>query len=231
MANPTHPRRRARRVVIGVGLVLGAIVLALGVSAWLAQCDPEWWPPKEAGAPAAESFENAVVTQLSAVREADAKGDAAWGVSLSEADVNAWLAHRLEPWLTNRDENFRWPQSVSPLSVRLRDGVITFAASVDGLVMSADAEPEVDASGALWMRVGTVHAGRLPVPAAWVLPGQLPERLRADPMAMRGVSIALGEAPVMADPVIKVDGARRVRVVSVQVREGRLEVKAVTEGK
>ena len=63
---------------------------------------PSWWSAAGDTSPEAAArgvgFENAMVREVTLVRE----GEDPWGFVVTDEDVNAWLANRLEGWLTSR---------------------------------------------------------------------------------------------------------------------------------
>lgn len=200
--------------------VAAAMVVAIIVAVLLAGATPGWWEEAsdtEAGAARAERLENGVATAMSAVRPL---GET-WSIALDEEDVNAWLAERLGKWLESRGE--AWPGALSRPRVRLEEGLVTVAAEVSsgGRVVSLGVRPRVE-HGGVWVEVEAVRVGRLPVPRDVAL-AFLPGGGGSVAAAMRG------EGPLAAEAMFRVDGVRRVRVLGVTPREGRLEVEAVTE--
>jgi len=127
-----------RRVAIAVGLLFIGVA---ALFAWrLAETPPEWFLERAAAAgdratrPAAVAAENRALTVLSAQRQ---PGDL-WRLELSEDDANAWLAHRLRPWL-DREYPGLWPERLRTIAVDFRPGRILV-----GLAF-ADASPgEID---------------------------------------------------------------------------------------
>lgn len=219
-------------MALGVMVVLGA---GGAGAAWYASRmsteAPAWWAEVEATLPAeqAREFENAALTQLSAVRpEGGAAGEryrsGEWSVSISEADANAWLEHRLRGWAESQE--LEWPGAVSKVRVRFEEGVVVIAARVlrDGrdVVVSARARVRFEESGALWVEVEGLRLGRLPVPAGLI-------REEIDEEEVR--EMIAGRRPVMDEALIPVDSGRRVRLIGLRSRDGRLEVTARTEGR
>lgn len=92
---PTRRRRRWRTPL----LLLAAVAFIVW---WAMLRPPGWW--REAGDTSPEAvargvgFENAMVREVTRVRE----GGDPWGFVVTDQDVNAWLANRLDPWLVNR---------------------------------------------------------------------------------------------------------------------------------
>lgn len=233
-----RPRRRAlARGLVGL-LVVAALLVAAGVV--LAGRRPAWWPPDAPDAALAEPFENAVVRQLTAPREPDASFTPAaagawrsgpWAVSISEDDVNAWLATRLEAWLANREPGFAWPAGVSWPAVRFEEGVVRVGVAVtdDGRerVLSVAVVPRVDEHGALWLDDGSARLGRLPIPVS--------AARRLGPVAAGGaieqvLAAFAGSCPLTPRAAVPLEGGRSVRVLTLTPRDGRLEVTCRTEG-
>lgn len=199
---------------------------------------PAWWGDRiDTGGidPMSKAlrFENAVATQVSAVRPARAGGgeyaSEEWSVSLSEADVNSWLSTRLSGWLAS--QGTAWPEGkLTPPFVQLRDGVVVVAVGViDGeseRVVSLECVPAIYKGGGLVLTPHRMYVGRLRVPFSQEWFARLAGG--GDREAMEKF---LGERPLADDAVIPVDEARRVRIVKITPRAGRLEVVARTEAK
>jgi hypothetical protein len=205
----------------------------------------------------ATALENAAVSQLYLARDAaknptpeDARWSSEpWSVALDETDVNAWLAARLPKWVEGQPGMPAWPETMSQLQIRLESGAIRAgvrvetetgnaprnARNADYRFITASFVPVVDADGSLWLTASWVHMGRLPVPAAWVIGdagasnGILPPELTGRPEAALFVGIAQGEAPFATTPVLALENNRRVRLLGIRVRDGRLELTMRTE--
>jgi len=113
------PARRGRR-----GRRLLLVLLAGMVAAWLAVSHrPSWWTAGGDRSPAAEArgvaFENALVREMTAVRP----DPTPWGFVIAEADVNAWLANRLGPWVESRGD-LDLPPGIDEPRIRFIDGGI-----------------------------------------------------------------------------------------------------------
>lgn len=152
---------------------------------------------------------------------------AEWAVSIRQEDVAAWLHDRFPRWVESRGGT--WPEDVSPPRIQLRaDSILLGAAvrGVDGDVLWIDALPELRPDGSLWLTVNHTGIGRLPLPAAQILE-RLPQNLLGD-AASRVLDIAAGRAPIAPKAELSLDDGRRVRLLSLRVHDGWMEVKAST---
>jgi hypothetical protein len=116
-------------------------------------------------------------------------------------------------------------------------------------VLGVEFHPSIDSTGALRARASRVHVGRLPMPASWLASTLtrraaefVPKETLASPPA-QAISAALlkeddrggepgtdsGGAVITRDAVIRLDDGRRVRVLGLTPRDGRLEVRFQTE--
>lgn len=237
-------RRIAGGAVAVVSLVFALVVLAMV----LASGRPSWWPRADRADPAAlaagEALENQVAAEISRVRPGAPESGAAgsrewrsgeWVVEISDGEAGAWLNTRLRKWLANRGAEL--PEVVRQIGVSFGDGAVRLGASVgrsgEERIVSASATPEVAADGSLWLRRTRVYAGRLPLPASWLLsrtgagwPGGEVGALAASG-GVRGA--LLGEGPAVVSPALALGDGRLVRVVGVEVKPGRLIVTCRTE--
>lgn len=253
---PRIPSRRLRRLfLISATIVISvvAVLVLLGIS--LTNARPLWWRSVNAGDPKtialAEEIESAVTRQLSLHRETDTSPIAAggprwrsreWSVSISASDANAWLNARLPRWLANRADEIRWPREIAEVQVDFDNGKIAVGARVVASgreqVLSATLVPEIHADGSLWTSATWLHAGQLPVPASWIIarlldPARsvLPEEIRDIPEARDMFEAFDGRGALITTPVVKLGDGRRVRLLKVRPRDGRLEMTCRTEWK
>lgn len=234
--------RRARPWVLGAGvtLVLFASVAVLA-SISLARMAPGWWRTIRADDPGtiakAEAIENDLANVLYEVRNEDAS---VWAVSLRAPDANAWLNTRFAQWLANADPEFRWPEEFQDPQAEFDDGLIHLGVRVvregESQVLSASLRPTIDQHGALWVRVDSLHVGRLPVPEGWVvgraggmLSRVLPGRLLDDPAVAHILEALAGRLPLDDDPAFDLGDGRRVRLLGLQPERGKLRVTCRTE--
>jgi hypothetical protein len=237
-----------------LALIPCLIATALLVMLAMSRSTPAWWSAAyELGPEAdaqAESLEAAAMAQASLVRRGEVDGtlwkSEVWSVSLSESDANAWLGARLPRWVESRGSQIRWPAVVRGVRVVFRDGAIWVGAQVresEGEGRSAESivsvglVPRVDEAGRLWFGASSVGVGRLTMPP-WVLggarrnpdgsvlvPDSLSQRRDIGPL----LDVLAGAAPAANEPVMSVGDGRRVRLLSMRVREGRLELTCRTE--
>ncbi len=225
-------------------------------SATLTRAAPSWWQniaDDEPTADRARAVENATISQLYLVRRAEPQPRNApprpekgwvstpWSVSVRESDASAWLTSRLPRWLAGQRTLPEWPDELSQFQVRFQDGAIRAGVRAETTsgprYITATFIPEIDDTGALWLRAAWVHVGRLPVPATWVIgrPGDpdsmLPPELLERPETALFLDIARGEAPLAVEPAIALEDGRRVRLLDLRLRDGRAELTMRTESR
>jgi hypothetical protein len=240
-------RFRRIAVVAALSLVVAA-TLAMLAAGLLARTTPAWWRTVRADDPktiqTAEYVENEFINQM--YHERSMGGGAApvdgswqseeWTVALDAASANAWLNTRLPKWLANQGVD--WPDQVHELQVDFRDGAMVVGMSVrlreGDRYLSATLAPSVTDGGPLWMPARWIHVGQLSLPARWALgqaesraasylPGDLPETELM-------FSIFGGDSPMLHEPTIPLGDGRRIRLLRVRTKAGRIEVTCRTEG-
>lgn len=243
-----HPRAKWLKirfwaVTIGLGLIAAVACLA-GLAWWLIRGQPEWWrtlPPPDARAQTVgQDLENAVVNQLHAERPpADS-----WSVSLSAADANDWLNTRLVKWLASRDPDVQWQATVQQTMVDFRDGIIYIGAALRtdaagaSQVISASLVPAIDEKGQLWLVADRLAIGRMPLPLGLVsgepdglVMRLLPGDVRRTKAAHQIAEALAGREPLAKIPIATLADGRKVRLLGVIAREGRLEMTCRTESR
>lgn len=232
------PRRRLLALAACLALCLAGAALTILL---LARATPEWAAGASVpDASAAESFEHAVVRHLTAVRDEDpsvmASGEATWNsvpwsVSLSDDDLRAWLAHRLEPWARNRGLLDAWPAELSHPIVVCDEGVLHVGVRLggpSGRLIHITCAPRLAEDGSLWLTPSAAGMGRLHLPPRWVLHDSLIGS-GADAQTSRLLEVLRGERPLVDEVVIPLEGRRRVRILVLSPHPGRLEVRCRTE--
>ncbi len=246
---------RTSRFWLGAGVVLvGATSLLLIALAALTHLPPAWFDPPAPGDPragaAGEAVQAAILTQLTAVRPSDPArppdagwASEPWGLAVVQDEANAWLATLLPRWLANQEWGSA-AESVEVAQVRFDEPTIDLAVRVRAgngtRVLSARFRPFVDRDGSLWIPAERLAIGRLPIPVEWAS-GQarraadryLPPNGTSDPAARLLVTRLLaaldGRDPITRGPVIRLEDGRRVRLLALRPREGRLEAVFRTE--
>lgn len=242
---------------IGLGLVAFASVAIL-VGYLLAGARPGWWTAVDTQAPetveTAKRLHLAMTNLLNQRRDAadgleqaEAFRSAPWTVSLPADDANAWLNIEMPRWLRSSPTTpSAWLDIIDQVRVDFDGTSIRAGVEVNTeeghrrLWVTVD--PEIDPNGSLWMRARTVHLGRLSLPASWILdraeadleqalkvPDAIPGELRDLPEARALISAFRGEQPVAIDPVIRLFDGRRVRLLELAPRDGRLLITCQTE--
>lgn len=242
------PTVRALRhgATLGGLFLAGAGCGALLLSLWLSRTAPAWWrsvsPEDPRTIQRAEAVEQGVMNHAAMQRPAPAPGEpgTVWTVALSAADANAWLNVRLPKWLANREEPVPWPAELDELQVEFEGGAVHVGARVRASgsqrVLSATLVPRVEPDGSLWVPARAVSVGRLAVPAGWVLGearararARVPEALRQMPEAAAMFLAFEGRAPLVSNAVLRLGDGRRVRLLDLRARDGRLEITCRTE--
>lgn len=210
-----------RRLALGALAGAGAgTLLLVALAATLAGMRPAWWAPPDPRsaevAARARTLENDVVNRA----YAHAAGEP-WTLDLDERAASAWLTARLPAWLASRGQRSDAP----PIQVLFDAGGVTLGARTPGVdagrVVSLRLRPWVDEAGRLRPGVVGAGVGRLNVPGPLV--GASARRVASrvgdpGPGWLDGSSarVALGDGRV-------------VRIVGVEVREGVLRLRLLTE--
>lgn len=221
----------------------------------LTHAAPSWWRSRRPADPtairAAEAVENGLVTQFSSVRPGDPSfqprpgqswQSEKWSVSLSEADANAWLNERLPKWITTHDAKVRWPEEIQEIQIEMIEGELHVGTKVRTTsgphVVAMNLRPIVRSDGSLWSPMDGLQLGTIPLPSSLVLDWAeraVVELFPDSHVARTGTQTVLdafqGKAALVRDPVVKLEGGRRVRLLGVATREGRLELTFRTEKK
>lgn len=249
-----HGTRDIARITRTVGIfALTALFFFTAYS--LTHAAPAWWrsrrPADAAAVKAAEEVENGLVTQFSSVRPGDPKFEPRpgqswqsekWSISLSEADANAWLNERLRKWITTQDTKVRWPEEVQEVQVEMVEGELHIGTKVrtsgGSRVIAMSVRPSVRTDGSLWMPADGVQLGTIPLPSSLVLEWAeravrelFPESNAARADTQNVLDAFQGKSAMVRDPVVKLEGGRRVRLLGILVRDGRIDLTFRTEKK
>ena len=167
---------------------------------------PSWWTDAVIvhvdASESAIKLENRVTSALTRVRE-----EPDWNVAIEQENLNAWLAHRLEPTIRTHFGDEAWDGSLREVRIRLRDDEITCGARI----------PDRHGSSVVWVRMALLidkdqrfvarpveaAIGRTRIPVSWV-EGYLGEE-------------NLGEAR------LDLGDGREVLIRAIRARDGRLE--------
>jgi len=239
------PWRVRRWIVTGSLFGIGAGCFGVLAAVVLMRYAPAWWKKlpldKAETAERAGLLHNTFANRLHEIKQTGANADTEhWSsevdrFTVSASDANAWLNLEMPRWLTNMDSRVAWPASFRELQVQFIDGRVHLGVKIHqgqrDLVLSATLVPDLRADGSLWMPATWVHVGRLPLPADWVLAEAearadtyIPEELRDLPEAKDLFRVFSGEIPVADDATIRLMDGRRVRLLELIPRDGRIEV-------
>ncbi len=235
------------------GALLAALSLFIAGSR-LAAKDPVWWRRGLTPNPAnALALETGLLDQVSRVERpgqtiADAKPgqvkwrSEAWRMSVQAQDANSWLAVQLPKWLASRQPPVAWPEEIAEIQAQFEEGVIHLGVRLKHgereRVITATVEPYVDADGSLWLPARRVSLGAMPIPPSWIL-GQVrdaggsmfPLALSTLPETRAMFDAFLGNRPIVKDAVMRLADNRRVRLVRITPRDGKLDLTCKTEAK
>jgi hypothetical protein len=113
-------------------------------------------------------------------------------------------------------------------------------------ILTASLRPEFR-DGGLWLPAESMSVGRLSVPASWMLPGasenatstggtptkrglapNVPDTLAKMPQMKELIAALSGGRPAMQSPIIKIGDGRRVKIMSLDARDGALYITCQT---
>ncbi len=205
--------------------MLGAIAFAIW---WSILRPPAWWRAAGDVSPEAEirgvEFENAMVREVTRVRD----DPASWGFVVTDADVNAWLANRFEPWVASRGADEVLAVFGDP-RVRLVPGglEIGVAGPLGGVVVGRFAITLEQ--GGLECRPLGGRVGVLPIGASWLQDGlELLGPVLGD---QDQAAVSIGDAGVLRlRPEIPLSDGRTVRLEDLEIVSGELGVRFRTVG-
>ena len=171
---------------------------------------PRWWVASLTSDPAradvyerAEQFENAISTQLTAVRDAE---NPRWAVAITPEQANAWLSARLQRTIETHLGAQAWPAEIGLSRVMIDDDQLIVGVQLlhtsGSTVVWGHVKIEVDQTGDLFAHLSSIHLGD-----AWV-----PTRLISQPR----VQIGSGQ--------LELGDGRIVEMLGMRVQSGRLEL-------
>lgn len=242
--------REPKRLAMLVGIFAIACLVVMLVLVYLhglTRRAPSWWNSHiKVDAAAGEAIEMGLMGHLSAVRQPDPTlktgemwRSTPWSVSLTEDDANAWLITQLPKWMLNRPKPLPWPHELQSLQVKFEEGTIRLGVQIldgnDSIIAGVALKPEVHEDGSLWLESSGLDIGSLPAPA-WAIGaarsayGQaIPVSIRELPETKAFFGALKGENAIFPNAMIRLEGGRRVRVLSVKPRNGRVDFTFRTE--
>lgn len=167
--------KRTRRLALGcttaVVLLIAAVTLAAGWAWWRWRTEPGYWQdnraflertPRSQLQDLANRAEQQVLSSLG--------GGEVRQVRLSTAELNAWLALRLESWAAN--QGLVLPDQVGRFMVQTSSAGPTLAFQLNQgelhQVVSLDLAVQVDEAGQGQVRLTGLRAGSLPISPQWI---------------------------------------------------------------
>lgn len=237
--------------LVGGALLAGTLIVGVGWA--LSKRDPSWWRPAiSSDRTIAKAVESGAMQQFTAVRPGRAVPNARagevwwrsepWKVSLRADDANAWLNARLPEWLANRRPPVAWPAEVVQLQAEFREGIIYLGVRLRQggatRVVSAAVEPTIAADGSLWVPARRIAVGAMPIPPSWILDSvrdasqeAFPPELARLPETRATFDAFAGRRPIVLDASLRLEGGRRVKLLRIESRDGRLELTCRTESR
>lgn len=239
-ADPPWPRR------LGCQMVLLAVVVVLLLAGawayWLWRSTPAYWTRNAA---LLKSMDNPTLLQLADDLEKRLTADltdpgpdgAAEGylnksrtISVSLAEINAWLAVKLDTWALNRGVTLP-PQMKGPMLAAEGDNLVLafqYQTPQFSQIVSAFFKLELLPDGQARIKIQSIHGGELPIPA-----DSLVKRLKKfDSAGGRAKHVQI-PAPIFDgttfSPVHEIDATRQIRLVGYRLRPDGADVTIRTE--
>jgi len=244
---PAAPRRRWFGCLSIVLALVAIVILAVALALWMAKSEPAEWREMNAmiaGLTIEEKAKRADGLEAS-IGNASQGIDGKTGpvvtpntkssdiverdLSVGVADVNIWLATKLDAWLANQGSTM--PKIVSDPRVWIEEEQIVLSArvllpgaNIDGVV-SFGLEAQMREDGQIAMKIAKVRTGKLRVPTG-VVADQLKEEFKN---AQAGAVQMIGKAfdGMTLDPVFPDGGDknRSTRVVDFKIHPDRVDLK------
>ncbi len=198
----------------GMIIILGVVatVLVSGLNN-----TPRWWnlgDQLNADDPAlisqAERLENAITTQLTAVRDVE---DPQWAVAITIEQANAWLVVRLADTIQTHLGRDAWPSEVEQVRVGIEDDQLIVGARLvhasGSNIVWARVVLRIDKRADLWGVVSSVHVGTT----------RIPKRLFAkEEFGFAGSALKLGSGK------LELGDGRQAELLGLRVHNGQLEL-------
>lgn len=120
--------RHAERLIVAAIVLVVLLCVVVVIQLTGLKSEPDWWTHETDDLDAAVGFENAVTTQLTAVRTT---GQERWSVAISEREINAWLAHRLRATIETHKGESDWPESLRAVRVDIDGDALRVGAMLE----------------------------------------------------------------------------------------------------
>ncbi len=195
------------RVLVGLMVLVAAVCVVVVVQIRGLENKPRWWDQAwdVQDAEQAVQIENAISTQLTALRPIDAQQ---WSVALTPGEINTWLAHRLRATVETHAGEGAWPNGLDAIRVAI-DG--------DKLIIGALVHHD-SGSSYIWSRC------RLEVNDGILRVSIDTPRVGTTRMPMRVVrSVFSGSLSKEFRAYIDLEDGRIARLVALRIHEGRIE--------
>ncbi len=205
-SQPTKRERYTVAAIISLMAVVALVCVVLVVMLSRLDHQPRWWPGGVESAEKAVQLENAISTQLTAVRPPESPR---WTAALSASEINAWLEHRLRPTVETHAGADAWTNEIDAIRVSILD---------DRLVVGALVE-HGSGRAFIWSEcVVSVEDDQLVV-------GVKDPRIGATRVPMRVIrSVFPKNGSARFNAYIDLEDGRTARVVALRIHDGRIEL-------
>ena len=203
-------------------IALMVLVLTIGIAliAMLSGLDnvPSWWREHDSMRiddaeviTRAERIENAITTQLTAVRSGD---DPRWNTKISDAQANAWIGVRLRDTIETHMGASAWDDRVEKMLMRFDEDAITIGArirhSAGTSIVSARVILELDEEGVLWADTRSIRVGTTPIPS-WAI-------------GLLGGDEVVGGRVRLGPGALELGDGREARLIAIRMRDQWVDV-------
>ena len=188
MTRTKHKRHRTHGRDPVVVACVGAMVLVLALTVFFVvqssglRGAPNWWVraiTTEVGSESqATALENRISSAITRVRP---ESDSEWTAAIEEADLNAWIVHRLRPTVETHLGEGAWADEVERVRVVIDSGAVVIGARLahghGASVVWARLRVGVTESGLFEADIERAYIGTTRVPVSWARGYLTPEKL------------------------------------------------------
>lgn len=239
MADQTHnpsaerpnqrQRHRWRKGLIVAGVVLVAMCL---IGFGLFTASPGYWEtPIDGSDPEvverAQQFEQEFAAETTAVRE----DREPWQITLTQDEVNEWVAARLPQWLENRGVDATVVQHAERAMIAIKADRVELATAVKfgslEPIVRLIYEPRLNEAGRVQLTLDSIRAGFMPLPGDALIDQVLEQVGPLDEERQRRVDHARDTLNNL-DLVLNLGDGRVVSVVGIELTEGEVTLVCIT---
>ena len=198
-----------KKVFVILALCLALLVATIAIAAWLSWQPQSWYTPPDASQPEVATLAQRAEYRLNEEFHKIRPVDEIWKIRINDKFMNAWLATRLEGWLTH-DQDLEMPPELHNPYVHV---------TTEGLWIGAMVEIDGDAPRPVAMQIAVnienrmirlepraIRLGKIPLPVSIFT--QAVEEMQEEVFAIEAI------APLMDD--------REVEIISITLEDGAL---------